>query len=169
MNPYTNPLMTTATADRVVPSSVPAASASSAKQEVRRWLEDFAACVRTVDYDTARHMFDEDVVGFGTFARMLVGRENLIDGQWRNIWGTTRGFRFILDEAVIDAPSSGDMAWVATPWHSQGREENGGWFDRHGRCTLVLRRHGPGAWRCVHSHYSRLPTPKQVVAGATPA
>ena len=153
--------MRTATASR---TAVPSPSANL---EIRRWLEDFAACVRAVDYDAARSMFDEDVVGFGTFARMLVGRENLIAGQWKNIWGCTRGFRFLLDEAHIDA--SGEMAWVASPWISQGRDEQGQWFDRHGRCTLVLRNRGGGKWVCVHSHYSRQPTPLNVATGATPA
>jgi ketosteroid isomerase-like protein len=141
----------------------------SPQQQVALWLEEFAACVRAVDYDTAREMFDEDVVGFGTFARMLVGRENLIDGQWRNIWGCTRGFRFIDDETRIDVDSMGELAWVAAPWHSQGRDETGHWFDRHGRCTLVLRKRGGGRWLCVHSHYSRRPEPKSSAGGVTPA
>ena len=159
------PLMTTTTIAPSVAPSVP--SRLSPQDEVMRWLEVFAGCVRAVDYDTAREMFDEDVVGFGTFARMLVGRENLIEGQWRNIWGCTRGFRFILDEAHVDV--SGDMAWVAAPWHSEGRDASGQWFDRHGRCTLVLRNRGGGRWLCVHSHYSRRPEPKSNANGATPA
>jgi ketosteroid isomerase-like protein len=135
--------------------------------EVRRWLDRFAAAVRAVDYDSARAMFDEDVVGFGTFARMLVGRENLIAGQWKNIWGCTRGFRFLMDEAHISV--SGELAWVATPWISQGRDEHGKWFDRHGRSTLILRQRGDGKWLCVHSHYSRQPTPNRAAGDATPA
>jgi ketosteroid isomerase-like protein len=137
-------------------------------EDVREWLETFAACVRDVDYDRARAMFDVDVVGFGTFAGMLVGRENLIAGQWKNIWGCTRGFRFLLDAAHVDVSGDGAMAFVATPWHSQGRDPAGHWFDRLGRCTLVLRKTGGGDWLCVHSHYSRQPTPAIVGGGATP-
>jgi ketosteroid isomerase-like protein len=138
----------------------------SPQEEVLRWLEDFAGCVRAVDYDRAREMFDVDVVGFGTFARMLIGRENLANGQWRNIWGCTRGFRFKLDEARVE--TIGEMAWIASPWHSEGRDEEGNWFDRHGRCTLILRRRG-GRWLCVHSHHSRRPEPSSAAGGATPA
>ena len=132
------------------------------------WLETFAACVRGVDYDGARVMFDLDVVGFGTFAGMLIGRENLIEGQWKNIWGCTRGFRFLLDDAHAQVSGDGEMAFIATPWVSQGRDAAGQWFDRHGRCTLVLRKTGDH-WRCVHSHYSRVPRPENVGGGATPA
>ena len=132
---------------------------------IHHWLERFAAAVRAADYDAGRALFHPDAVGFGTFTRMAIGRENLIESQWRNIWGCTRGFRFLLDEAVIQI--EGDIAWVATPWHSQGRDEAGQWFDRHGRTTLILRRQGD-RWLCVHSHYSRVPTP--VLNGnATPA
>src|SRR5918993_1325033 len=118
--------MRTATAPLPLPTAI---VGNVIPTDIRHWLETFAECVRDVDYDRAAGMFDRNVVGFGTFAGMLVGRENLIDGQWRNIWGCTRGFRFTLDEARIE--TSGDMAWVAAPWHSQGRDELGNGFDRH--------------------------------------
>jgi ketosteroid isomerase-like protein len=147
-----------------------AATSKSSAQEIRCWLETFAQCVREVDYDRAREMFDLDVVGFGTFAAMLIGREALIEGQWKNIWGCTRGFRFLLDAAHADVSSDGDMAFVASPWVSQGRDAAGNWYDRLGRCTLVLRkRTRDGAWLCIHSHYSRQPAPEKVGAGVTPA
>jgi ketosteroid isomerase-like protein len=132
---------------------------------VHRWLDDFAAAVRAVDYDAGRALFDPAVVAFGTFARMEIGRDNLVDGQWRKIWGCTRGFRFVLDQAHVNV--EGDIAWVAAPWHSQGRDESGQWFDRHGRTTLILSRRD-GKWLCVHSHYSRIPEPKSN-GTATPA
>jgi ketosteroid isomerase-like protein len=150
------------------PAAAEAAVRQAIPQDLRDWLETFAACVRNVDYDRARTMFHGNVVGFGTFAGMLVGRENLIEGQWKNIWGCTRGFRFLLDAAHADVSKDGAMAFVATPWISQGRDANGHWFDRVGRCTLVLRQMD-GHWVCVHSHYSRQPTPAMVGGGATPA
>src|SRR3954467_12835829 len=78
------------------------AAAAYPRQQAPRWLEDFAACVRAPDYDTARAMFADDVVSFGTFARMLIGLDALVDGQWKQIWGCTREFRFLLDEAHIE-------------------------------------------------------------------
>ena len=132
---------------------------------VRTWLDAFSAAVRAVDFEAARALFDADVVSFGTFARKVVGIDKLVDGQWKVIWGCTRNFRFLMDEAYIEingevnGEASGSFAWIATPWMSQGRDERGTWYDRAGRCTLVLRR-VDGPWRCVHSHFSREPAPK---------
>jgi ketosteroid isomerase-like protein len=157
-------------ATATVAAATPPITTKSSAEEIRRWLETFAQCVREVDYDRAREMFDLDVVGFGTFAAMLIGREALIDGQWKNIWGCTRGFHFLLDAAHADVSTDGDMAFVATPWISQGRDAAGNWYDRLGRCTLVLRkRTRDGAWLCIHSHYSRQPIPEKVGVGVTPA
>jgi ketosteroid isomerase-like protein len=124
--------------------------------ELRRWLEDFSAAVRAVDYERGATMFAPDVVGFGTFASMLVGRDRLIAGQWRNIWGVTRGFTFRLDE--LHCGLDGDTAWAAVPWDSQGQQASGEWYDRPGRATLILQRRN-GAWLCVHSHLSLYPRP----------
>ncbi len=135
------------------------------QQQLRDWLERFAECVRAVDYESAAGMFDEDVVSFGTFARMLIGRDELVEGQWKNIWACTRSFGFLLDEAHIEV--SGELAWIAVPWTSQGRDEHGRWYDRPGRCTLVLRRRAQ-RWLCVHSHHSRQPAPRKL-GQATPA
>ena len=148
----------TASAVPVSPAESAAASAAD-RDAITRWLSDFAAAVRGVDYEAGRAMFDPDAVGFGTFARMEIGRDNLVENQWKKIWGCTRGFVFFVDQAHVSV--QGDLAWIATPWHSQGRDQHGGWFDRHGRATLVLRReHAGGAWRCVHSHYSAVPIPR---------
>lgn len=138
----------------------------NSRMEIRQWLEDFADCVRRADYDRAGEMFDEQVVGFGTYARMLIGRDALIEGQWKKIWGCTKGFHFLLDEAHLDIKDT--VAWVASPWVSQGRDGDGRWYDRHGRCTLILTKAG-GKWLCIHSHYSRQPVPKKCDGLATPA
>lgn len=121
---------------------------------LRRWLEEFAACVRAVDYEGAKPMFAPEVVGFGTYAGMLVGLDNLVAGQWRNIWGVTRGFTFRLDD--LHGGVSGDLAWLAVPWDSQGHRQSGDWFDRPGRATIILTRHD-GRWLALHTHFSRYP------------
>jgi ketosteroid isomerase-like protein len=123
---------------------------------IRQWLEDFAAAVRAVDYERGKTMFAPEVVGFGTYASMLEGLENLVAGQWRNIWGVTRGFTFRLDQ--LHCGVDGDLAWVAVPWDSQGRTAAGDWYDRPGRATLILQRRD-GTWRCIHSHLSLYPRP----------
>lgn len=127
---------------------------SSGEQEIRQWLVEFAEAVRAVDYDRGRTMFAEDVVGFGTYASMLEGREPLIEGQWKNIWGVTRGFTFRLED--LHYGISGDQAWVAVPWDSEGQNPPGEWYDRPGRATIILERRD-GAWLAIHTHLSLYP------------
>jgi ketosteroid isomerase-like protein len=124
------------------------------EREIRDWLERFAEAVRAVDYERGKTMFAPEVVGFGTYASMLVGLENLVAGQWTNIWGVTRGFTFRLDE--MHCGISGDQAWVAAPWDSEGQNEDGTWYDRPGRATIILERRD-GVWLAVHTHLSLYP------------
>ena len=122
--------------------------------EIRRWLEEFSAAVRDADYARGEPMVAPDVVGFGTFGGVLVGRDALVAGQWRNIWGVTRGFTFRLDD--LHGGVAGDRAWVALPWDSEGRDASGAWYDRPGRATIVFERRD-GRWLAVHTHFSLYP------------
>jgi ketosteroid isomerase-like protein len=122
--------------------------------EIRAWLEEFAAAVRAVDYDHGRTMFAPEVVGFGTYAGMIGGLDPLIAGQWRNIWGVTRGFTFRLDDLHLGI--AGDQAWVAIPWDSEGQHANGEWYSRPGRATIILERRD-GRWLALHTHMSLYP------------
>ncbi len=124
--------------------------------QIRKWLDEFSEAVRAVDYERGATMFAPEVVGFGTFAGMRVGLDALVNGQWRNIWGVTRGFTFRLDEMHIGV--SGDQAWVAVPWDSQGQRTEGDWFDRPGRATIILERRND-RWLALHTHFSLYPTP----------
>lgn len=121
--------------------------------EIRAWLEEFSAAVRAADYNRGREMFAADVVGFGTYAGMREGLDALEGGQWRHIWGVTRGFQFRIED--LRAGISGDLAWVAVPWDSEGQRE-GEWFARPGRATLILERRD-GKWLAIHSHFSLYP------------
>ncbi|HET9017413.1 MAG TPA: nuclear transport factor 2 family protein [Thermomicrobiaceae bacterium] len=121
---------------------------------IRRWLEEFAGAVRDVDYARGATMVAPEVVGFGTHGGVLVGRDALVAGQWRNVWGVTRGFTFRLDD--LRGEVVGERAWVAVPWDSQGRDDQGAWYDRPGRATIVLERRD-GRWLAVHTHFSLYP------------
>lgn len=121
---------------------------------IRGWLEEFAAAVRAVDYERGKTLVAPEVVGFGTYAGMLAGLDRLVAGQWRNIWGVTRGFTFRLDD--LHCGVDGDLAWVAVPWDSQGRHADGTWYDRPGRATIILARRD-GRWLAVHTHFSLYP------------
>lgn len=118
------------------------------------WLDEFAAAVRDADYTAGEAMFAEDVVSCGTRTPWMVGRDALIDEQWRPIWSTTRDFGFKRDS--IRCQLDGDHAWIASQWSSQGRSPDGEWFDRNGRVTLVLRWRNE-CWLAVHSHFSLAP------------
>jgi ketosteroid isomerase-like protein len=126
--------------------------------EIQAWLEAFSTAVRAVDYDRGKTMFAPEVVGFGTYAGMIAGLEPLVAGQWRNIWGVTRGFTFRLDE--LHAGISGDQAWVAVPWYSEGQRADGEWYARPGRATIILERRD-GRWLALHTHLSLYPASGQ--------
>ncbi len=130
------------------------AALSSREPEIRRWLEDFSAAVRNVDYPAGREMFAEDVLSFGTRNNILIGLEQLERWQWRRVWGGTREFRFDFDTLRCDI--DGDLAMVAATWTSEGKRTQDEWFQRSGRATFALRRVG-GEWRAVHSHFSLTP------------
>lgn len=123
--------------------------------ELRAWLESFAACVRTRDFDAARPMIAEDVVSFGTKAAMVAGREDLIARQWRHIWPTIEGFAFDLD--TLHWRRADDTAWAALTWTSQGFRPDGTPFPRPGRATFAFARRD-GAWLATHTHFSLFPS-----------
>ena len=120
----------------------------------RAWLVEMQSCVRAVDYDRARAIFRQDVVGFGTYSGVLDGLDHLVAGQWRNVWGTIRDFTFDLDE--VRAGVEGDLLWAACPWDSVGTRPDGTIFDRPDRVTVILVRDGD-AWRAAHTHFSLYP------------
>ncbi|MFN8513404.1 MAG: nuclear transport factor 2 family protein [Thermomicrobiales bacterium] len=108
---------------------------ASAVATAHAWLTEMQSCVQAVDYDRAKALFHSDVVGFGTYAGVLEGLDNLVAGQWANIWPTIRDFTF--DLAEIRATADGDLLWAACPWDSLGTRPDGTTFppprphDRH--------------------------------------
>ncbi|MBV9735614.1 MAG: nuclear transport factor 2 family protein [Acidisphaera sp.] len=117
------------------------------------WLERFAGFVREVDYASARPLWHEDVVIFGTHQDVRQGREEIIATQWDNVWPKTADFRFDPRAARVLASDDGSLATVIAPWTSTGFHPDGTRFDRPGRATLVFHR-GGGEWKVVHSHMS---------------
>jgi len=122
------------------------------RSKVLQWLRDWEVLINGQDFAKARTLFAEDVVSFGTFSEILTGLADLEARQWRVIWPTIAGFTFDDPKIVI----SGDTAIVISLWHSQGKTKDGGWYDRRGRCTLVLRQDGEKLL-CIHSHLSMEP------------
>lgn len=127
--------------------------AASSPADPASWLRAWEKLINTGDYESARQLFAPDVIAFGSLAQTMTGLDELEQEQWRKIWSTIRGFAF--DPPVL--LSAGDeTATLALRWNSEGMTEDGGWYERHGRCTLVLERRGSGLV-CTHSHFSMDP------------
>jgi ketosteroid isomerase-like protein len=137
---------------------------SSEEREVASWLREFEQACRTCDFEAGRRMFGEDALAFGTWARAVQGLENVEREQWRNVWPRIRDFRF-QENPTIRAGS--DMAWIASEWSTEATGPDGKPFVRPGRGTFVLARRD-GRWRCVHSHFSLLPTQSESAHGTLP-
>ena len=121
---------------------------------IRDWLAEMQSCVRAVDYDRAERIFAPEVVAFGTFEGVIVGREALRAAQWSNVWPTIRDFTF--RQAELHHGSDGELAWGICPWDSTGRRPDGSMFARPGRMTVILQRR-ESRWLAIHTHFSLFP------------
>jgi ketosteroid isomerase-like protein len=129
--------------------------------EVSRWLGEFEAACRGRDFATARRMFAEDALAFGTWATAARGLDRVEREQWRNVWPRIREFRFEEHPAMR---VRGDAAWIAAAWSTEATGPDGRPFHRPGRGTFVLERRD-GRWLCVHSHFSLPPTQSETAHG----
>ncbi len=128
---------------------------SVVKEKALDWLKRWERLINAADFVGARGLFVETVVSFGTFADVLNGLDELESRQWRVIWPSIADFTF--DEPKVlafeDAPG---IAGIVALWHSRGRTKDGGWYQRKGRATLILK-DGIEGLRCIHSHLSMEP------------
>ena len=120
---------------------------------IHRWLETFSSYVRDVDYASAKPLFHEDILAFGTHRDVLPSLEAWVNSQWDNVWPKTDDFRFDLGATHVLAADDGSLAVVVAPWTSTGFHPDGTRFDRPGRATIVFHKVG-GTWLGVHSHLS---------------
>jgi len=122
---------------------------------VRRWFQALEGRVRAVDYAAARPLFAADMVAFGTFADFVAGRDAVEREQWRQVWGTIRGFRWCLDDVRAFVSPDRLAAVGLAVWDSDGFHPDGSRFDRRGRATVAFRRAAPGdPWVALHTHMS---------------
>jgi ketosteroid isomerase-like protein len=121
----------------------------------REFLQQMQSCVRLVDFRSARSLFADDVVAFGTYAAVVSGREHLEQQQWRQIWPAIRDFTFRLDE--LHCRGNDQAVCVIVPWDSVGTSADGSTFSRPGRATLLLEPRN-GRWVATHSHFSLAPS-----------
>ena len=124
------------------------------RNELAAWFTTLERCVRAVDYETARGIFAQDVVSFGTRAETVSGLDALQAQQWSGVWPAIAGFTF--DLAQLHAGTAGDLAWAAVPWTSTGFHEDGTECPRPGRATVTFARRD-GRWLATHTHFSLHP------------
>jgi ketosteroid isomerase-like protein len=122
-----------------------------------RWIRDFEACVRGLDYAAARRLFAEDVLAFGTHAAVVGCRDALERQQWMVVWPRIRNFAFRTADLRCVGNETG--LCVIVPWDSLGLAADGPPIPRPGRATLVLVPRD-GIWVGVHSHFSLAPIPE---------
>lgn len=122
---------------------------------VKAWFDTWGTQVAACDFTAARALFDDHVVGFGTWADMLEGLDALEARQWRNIWPTIRDFRHHTEDLVARISPDRLMAVGLVVWTSTGFGQDGEAYERPGRTTAVLTRPTTTQpWRCVHTHVS---------------
>ena len=123
-------------------------------EDLRQWFGTWGACVAAVDFERARPLFSEDVIGFGTHAAFVIGLDALQKEQWEKIWPNISAFRFRIED--LGGAIDGNAAWAAVPWSSTGYHEDGTAFDRPGRETVTFRKVS-GLWLGTHTHFSLNP------------
>ena len=122
---------------------------------LKAWVDEFSGHVAALEFDDAAKQFEPDVVSFSSFRDVVVGIDDFVEEQWKNVWPTMTGFR--LETEAMRTMVSPDrlVAMVMVTWESTGYAEDGTPFDRPGRCTVGLARESVDApWRGVHGHFS---------------
>jgi len=145
-------------------------SSPQVHDELTAWFDAWDDYVDAVDFVAARALFHPDVVGFGTRMEYVAGLENLEQQQWRTVWGTIAGFKFLTERLISGVSPDGLLAYGIVPWSSTGFHEDGTPFERPGRATVLFTRDGQDAlWRAIHTHISLDPGTPQRSHGSRPA
>src|ERR1700761_8118436 len=111
------------------------------RESVAKWYHDWDLLVAEVDFNTARPMFTDDVIAFGSRnVEMMTSQAELESDQWRKVWPTIEDYRY--DPSTLEVITSPDrlMAVGAVIFRSTGLHPDGGRFTRDGRATVVLMR-----------------------------
>jgi ketosteroid isomerase-like protein len=135
-------------------------------ESIRDWFEEWSRLIRAVDYEAARRMFADDVVGFGTHMRLVNGLDELETEQWRAIWGRISDFRFVTETMSTGLSQDGLNGWGLSLWTSTGYDSGRSAFTRPGRATVLLSRSSRDApWLGIHTHVSLVPGTAQRTYG----
>ena len=118
---------------------------------IAEWFEKLGKYCASVDYESARAIFAEDVLSFGTRADIVSGLAPLQLNQWEGIWPNIQDFKINLE--TIHSGGDQHHAWGLATWTSTGFLEDGSSFERPGRATVILERR-QDRWLSVHTHFS---------------
>lgn len=129
-------------------------TASDPSEAVVEWFGKLGKYCASVDYESARAIFAEDVLSFGTRADIVSGLGPLQSNQWEGIWPNIRDFKINME--TIHSGGDQQHAWGVATWTSTGFREDGSPFERPGRATVILERR-ENRWLSVHTHFSLNP------------
>ena len=119
------------------------------------WFKTWENKVQNKDYESAKNLFENDVVSFGTWMNVAEGLEKLCANQWKSVWPTINNFKFLTDTLYIQISPDRLLANSILVWDSIGYKKNGSSFKRNGRATVTLKRININdAWKCIHTHFS---------------
>ena len=119
------------------------------------WLKTWENKVQNKDFESAKNLFGNDVVSFGTWMNVVEGLEKLCANQWKNVWPTINNFKFLTDSLYIQISPDRLLANSILVCDSTGYKRNGSSFKRNGRATVTLKRVNINdAWKCIHTHFS---------------
>lgn len=123
---------------------------------VAEWLDAWGQQVASVDFESARGLFRNEVIGFGTWMDLVEGLDELECRQWRSIWPAIRHFHHDTKNSLrVTVSPDRLMAVGLVIWTSTGFDEDGRQYDRPGRTTVLLTRDSLGSpWRALHTHVS---------------
>ena len=119
------------------------------------WFKTWENKVQNKDYESAKNLFENDVVSFGTWMNVVEGLEKLCANQWKSVWPTINNFKLLTDTLYIQISPDRLLANSILVWDSKGYKKNGCSFKRNGRATVTLKRNNINdAWKCIHTHFS---------------
>ena len=122
---------------------------------IKSWFGKWEEFVVGCNFKSARDLFEEEVVSFGTWMNVVQGLDELELKQWKNIWPTIKGFKFLTETLFIQMSPDKLFANSILTWESLGFDEKGTSFYRTGRASVVLKRIDIyNDWKGIHTHFS---------------
>jgi len=122
---------------------------------IKLWFENWENFVINKNFQSAKTLFDTEVVSFGTWMDVVQGLDNLVEKQWKNIWPTISHFKFLTNTLYIQLSPDKLFANSILTWTSLGYDINGNCYERPGRASITLRRDNiNNLWKAIHTHLS---------------